>query len=253
MHFWCPDFWWRTDALQFRFMSGLWALCHGLPDPCDYYAASGSLIWKGVQEISPECFILSAIMNREKICLMKYFWDHVVNPVTNQQIDLKVIYLNRHRLTNRTVLCLFSTRPDLTRLLEKPDNHDNHDILRYIFHLHLFYHTVFGKNDLNKRVLAAFQGSGWGKSDGEKSLDLRGFGSQWARCIPTAFWQLKWNSGVFSTGTENEDFAGFSGIGQGIGKGKRVWNGLVFIPRHRSQKGYPFFVICEVLSLVIIW
>jgi len=53
-------------------------------------------------------------------------------------------------------------------------------------------------------------GSGWGKPSGEISLNLKGFDSPWARGNSPVFWKTKRDSGIFSTRTEKNGFAGFS-------------------------------------------
>jgi len=71
-----------------------------------------------------------------------------------------------------------------------------------------------GKNDPHIHIPAGFPGPGWGKLCGEKIFDLMAFGGLLARCISPLFWQTWQYPGLFSTGTEKEDFAGFSGIGR---------------------------------------
>jgi hypothetical protein len=59
-----------------------------------------------------------------------------------------------------------------------------------------------------------------GKLSGEKCLDSRAFGGLWERGIPAIFWQTEQFKGVFSTGTENRELSGFSGIDRSTKKGK---------------------------------
>jgi len=84
-----------------------------------------------------------------------------------------------------------------------------------------------GKNDPHIRIPAGFPGPGWGKLCGENRLDLMAFGGLVARCISPLFWQTWQYSGLFSTGTEKEDFAGFSGIGLDSRRGKGARIGLI--------------------------
>jgi hypothetical protein len=52
-----------------------------------------------------------------------------------------------------------------------------------------------------------------GKS-GEKNLDKKALGSQWAMTFLHLIWQIRVKTGVFSTGTEMGDFTGFFCTGE---------------------------------------
>ena len=52
-------------------------------------------------------------------------------------------------------------------------------------------------------------------------------GGLWARDIPTVFWQIERYFSAFSTGTEKEDFAGFSGMGWDAKNGNNAQFGLI--------------------------
>jgi hypothetical protein len=57
----------------------------------------------------------------------------------------------------------------------------------------------------------------------------------------TVFWQTEHNIGVFSTGTENKELSGFSGIDRDTGKGKGARIGYIF----------PLGEIPEILDLTL--
>lgn len=83
------------------------------------------------------------------------------------------------------------------------------------------------KKDPHIRIPAGFPGPGWAELCGEKSLDLRAFGSHQERCFPVVFWHLAPHLGVFSTGTEKKDISGFSGIDRITNEGKGARIGLI--------------------------
>ena len=67
----------------------------------------------------------------------------------------------------------------------------------------------------------------WHKGRGIKCLDSRAFGGLYEGGFPPAFWQSERLLGVFSTGTENSELSGFSGINQDTGKEKGDRTGLI--------------------------